>query len=325
MNANHRIQVLSGLLALALIPVTASRAAQPPTRSPQPTAESSPSINVLEVRPGVFMLVGRSSNAVVYVGDDAVLLVNTLSSAEKDAFRRKVDELARGQRIKYIVNTSGDPHHIGGNAEFNPREIPGALSPGNPVQIFAQENVYARMARPGPDAAPVAAWPTDPYPKIGTDVHINGSAVNIIQVPAAHTDGDSIVLLRSPDVLIAGDILLSSTYPVIDVARGGSIDGLIGALNKVLELTVTAFLQEGGTLVIPGTGRVSDESEVVEYRDMMVIIRGRIKDMMDRGMTLAQIQAQRPSFDYDTVYGTDQGPWTTAMFIESIYRSLGGK
>ena len=138
----------------------------------------------------------------------------------------------------------------------------------------------------------------------------------------AHTDGDTIVFFRRSDVVSTGDIFLTTTYPVIDLAKGGSINGIVGALNRILDITIPREKQEGGTMVIPGHGRLCDEADVVEYRDMLTIIRDRIQDMIRKGMSLEQVKAAQPTLDYDARYGTATGSWTTAMFIEAAYRSL---
>ena len=133
------------------------------------------------------------------------------------------------------------------------------------------------------------------------------------------------VFFRRSDVLSTGDIFSPRLYPVIDIKNGGSINGEVDALNRILDLTVPADKQEGGTYVIPGHGRLCDEADVVEYRDMVTIIRDRIQDMVKRGMTLDQVKAAKPTMDYDPLYGATSGPWTTDQFVEAAYRSLSPK
>jgi glyoxylase-like metal-dependent hydrolase (beta-lactamase superfamily II) len=162
----------------------------------------------------------------------------------------------------------------------------------------------------------------DIYREDHKDLYFNGEAVQLLHQPAAHTDGDSIVFFRKSDVIATGDVFTPASYPMIDIARGGSINGIVDALNRIIDLTVPAEKQEGGTMVIPGHGRLCDEADVVEYRDMMTIIRDRIRDLVKKGMTLEQVKAMRPTRDYDPLYGATEGPWTTDSFVEAAYNSL---
>jgi glyoxylase-like metal-dependent hydrolase (beta-lactamase superfamily II) len=141
-------------------------------------------------------------------------------------------------------------------------------------------------------------------------------------VPNAHTDGDSIVFFRHSDVVATGDIFRTDSYPVIDLQKGGNVQGVIDGLNLVLDLAVPAHHEEGGTYVVPGHGRIADEFDVLEYRDMVTIVRDRIQSMIAKKMTLEQVKAARPTLDYDSRYGATTGAWTTDMFVEAVYRSL---
>ena len=167
-----------------------------------------------------------------------------------------------------------------------------------------------------------AATPTDPFATESKDIFFDGEAVQVFHVPAAHTDGDSLVFFRRSDVVSTGDVFVTTSYPILDLQRGGSINGIIAALNRILEITVPAEKQEGGTMVIPGHGRLCDEHDVFEYRNMVTIIRDRIQDMIQKDMTLDQVKAARPTLDYDPRYGNTAGFWTTDMFVEAVYRSL---
>jgi glyoxylase-like metal-dependent hydrolase (beta-lactamase superfamily II) len=146
--------------------------------------------------------------------------------------------------------------------------------------------------------------------------------VYIYHAPNAHTDGDSYILFRRSGVVSTGDIFTLASYPVIRADRGGSINGLIDALNTIIELLVPEENEEGGTYVIPGHGRICDRNDVVNYRDMVTIIRGQIDAMLDKGMTLDQVKAARPTLEFDGLYGVTNGPWTTDMFVEAVYQEL---
>jgi cyclase len=166
---------------------------------------------------------------------------------------------------------------------------------------------------------PQKGLPNDEYDTAFKDLYFNGEAVIVFHEPKAHTDGDSMVFFRRSDVLSTGDIFTPERYPFLDLEHGGGVQGEIDALNHILRLTVPEHLQEGGTRVVPGHGRLCDEADVVDYREMVTIIRDRIQDLIKKGNTLAQVKAAKPSLDYDTRYGSGDA------FVEAVYRSLGGK
>jgi glyoxylase-like metal-dependent hydrolase (beta-lactamase superfamily II) len=218
--------------------------------------------------------------------------------------------------VRFIINTSMDSDHIGSNEAL--------LKPSRSVQaqaevaLFAQDNVLQRETREG-SGVPSGAWPTLTYLD-GKSFAFNGEAIQVFYEKAAHTDGDSVVLFRGSNVVSAGDIFLTTGYPVVNLERGGSIQGEILALNHILDLTVPRSMQEGGTMVIPGHGRLCDESEVADYRDMLTIIRDRVQDMLRKGKSLEEVKAARLSRDYDRRYSASA--WTGDMFVEAIYKSL---
>ena len=169
---------------------------------------------------------------------------------------------------------------------------------------------------------PQGAWPTDTFFVNEKDMFFNGEGIQILHQANAHTDGDSMVFFRRSDVIVAGDIFTPGTYPIVDLARGGNVQGIIAALNQIIRLSIPADKQEGGTYVIPGHGHLCDQADVVVYRDMVTIVRDRVQDMVKKGMTLAQVKAAQPTLDYDPLYGSNTGFWTTDMFVEAVYKSL---
>jgi glyoxylase-like metal-dependent hydrolase (beta-lactamase superfamily II) len=201
---------------------------------------------------------------------------------------------------------------------------------GGAASVLAHENVLTRMnALAGQQSLfPFALWPTKIYSGKGYPMYLNGDGIQVLHVPAAHSDGDSIVFFRRADVIVTGDILDTSRFPVIDVAKGGSIQGEIDALNRLVDMTVPPFplaFREDRTYLIPGHGFVCDFADLVEYRSMVTIVRDRIQDMADKGMTLEQVKAADPTQGFRKRYGADSGLWTTNMFIEAVYKSLSQK
>jgi len=289
-------------------------------------------VRVLPVQGNVYMLVGAGGNIAVQAGPEGVLFVDTSFAPLSDKILAAVRTISN-RPVRYIVNTHVHPDHIGGNEALARagRTIAGGNVVGDlgadafgTAAIIAHESVLARMSAARP-AIPTVALPTDTYFTAKKELFFNGEAIEILHQPAAHTDGDSLVFFRRSDVLVAGDVFVTTGYPVIDRERGGSINGVIAALNRILDITIPGDKQEGGTMVIPGHGRLCDEADVVEYRDMVTIIRDRVQDMVKRGMTLAEVKAARPAREYDRRYGgAPSGLWTSDMFVEAVYRDLGG-
>jgi len=285
------------------------------------TATPPDEIGVLKVQGNVYMLVTPSGNIAAQVGDDGILMLDTATEALAPKVAAALKKLS-DKPIGWIVNSSSDLDHIGGNAALPPLS---GLSPRQRPRVVAYESVLNRLsATParGQPQVPDALWPNDEYSTPEKDFSFNGEAVLVYHVPAAHTDGDSIVHFRRSDVLATGEVFTPGRFPVIDLERGGNIQGLIDALNQVLRITVPLKYEEGGTYVIPGRGRLCDEADVVEYRNMVTIVRDRIRDLIRKDMTLEQVKAARPTRDYDRQYdGKDAGN----AFVEAVYKSLSAR
>ena len=285
----------------------------------QPQRLASGEVKSVHVQGNVHMIVGAGANIAVQVGEDGVLVVDTGNAGTSDKVLAAIKELAPGKEIRWVINTGMDANHTGGNEQISKA---GRTVNGNIAAIVAHENTAARMIKAG---VADAARPFNTYFEPSRDFPFNGEPIVLYHDDASSDDTGTMVMFRRSDVIAAGDLFGTDAYPVIDLANGGRIDGTIAGLNRLLDLTVPGkMLEEGGTYVIPGHGRISDEHDVAMYRDMLVIIRDRIKNMVEKKMTLEQVKAARPTLDYDGRYGSDAGPWTTAMFIEAIYREMSG-
>jgi glyoxylase-like metal-dependent hydrolase (beta-lactamase superfamily II) len=269
-------------------------------------------VKTFRVQGNVYMIVGAGANAAVQIGDEGVVVVDTGAAPNREKVLAAIRQLSN-KEIRWIINTHADPDHTGGNEAVSHA---GRTVNGNPAAIIANEHVLAQMSKAG---RPASEWPLNTFFEDVRDFYFNGEAIFLHHIPRGHTDGDVFVYFRGSDVLVSGDLFLTTTYPVIDRKNGGSVQGFIDGLNKMLDIAVPKYLQEGGTYVIPGHGRVGDEADLVEYRDMIVIVRDRIQDMIKRGMTLQQVKAAQPSLDYDGRYGNN------AAFVEALYTELSEK
>jgi len=305
---------------------------------PRPTTPAPPSppvvdeaIHVVHVQGNVHFLTGAGANITVQVGDEGVLVVDSGAPGTSDRVLAAIEQLTN-RPVRIVINTHVHADHVSGNEALGAvGQWLGDNAPGNfglpqsGPRVIAHERVLARMGAPTglPSPVPFAAWPTETFFGADKELFFNDEAIQLLHRPAAHTDGDVVVFFRRSDVVSTGDLFVTTGYPLIDEERGGTVEGLIDALNHILGLTIPKDKQEGGTYVIPGHGRLADEADVVEYRDMVTIVRDRVRDLARQGRTLAQVKAARPTLDYDGRYGSPD------RFIEAIYgeatRSAAGR
>ena len=285
------------------------------------------------------MIAGAGGNIGVQIGVDGVVLVDAGSQTASDQVLAAIRKLTN-LPARYIINTGADPDHVGGNARLakagqtifiNPlgnSTFVNAMTNGGGASIMAHDSVLRRMSAPtGKTAAfPVEDWPTEAFYTENKYFRMNDEGIEVRHQPGAHSDADSFVFFRRSDVVAAGDILDTTRFPNIDVEHGGSVQGEIEALNHLIALAIPPgpFIYEGvGTYVIPGHGRLCVQLDVVNYRDMVVIVRDNIADMIKRGMTLSQIKEASPAKPFEMEYGKEPG--VTNAFIEAIYKSLTAK
>jgi glyoxylase-like metal-dependent hydrolase (beta-lactamase superfamily II) len=298
---------------------------------PQKPAYDDGQVEVVPVQGSIYLVAGSGANITVQSTADGVLLVDASVAEMSDKVLAAIRTIT-ARPIRQIIDTSADERHTAGNEQLSlaganvnagvggpdgrePRRLDGA-------PVVAHEKVLHRMSGllNEPARMPYGVWPHDTFFSDKKSIYFGGEVVDIMYQPAAHTDGDVIVWFRKSDVIAAGDIFTTTAYPVIDAKRGGTMQGTLDALNRILDIAVPEFNDQGGTLIVPGHGRIGNESDVAEYRDMNTIIRDRIADMVAKRATLAQVKAAHPTLDYDGIYSTPE--WTGDMFIEAIYREL---
>ena len=284
-------------------------------------------IETLKVQGNVYMLANAGANVAVQVGDQGVLLVDTGHAQMADKVLAAVRKLS-SIPIRTIINTTLADAHTGANGPLVRAGSINQAGPGvgnrpNEADLIGHGKLLALMTEIGEAKISTDRWPPSTFQGTHKDLHMNGEAVMIYHVPAAVTSGDVMVWFRSSDVIAAGAIFDQTGFPYIDVAHGGTINGVIEGLNDILDITVPKHLQEGGTMVIPAHGRISDEHDVLEYRDMVTIIRDRVQAAINKGMTLQQVKAVKPSYTYEYEPRFGRNPaWTAEMFTEAVYRTL---
>ena len=308
---------IAALLCAAPIAVAVLSAAQQMRPAPAMPGNNDAAARLVQGK--VYVLTspdGNGSNVALQIGTEGVLLVDTQPADAAPRVFAAVRAMSP-EPIRWIINTSVRLDHMGGNDALA-RLGTTPASVGRP-RVIAHENVVRRLV--GVASVSRDAWPNDDFFTSDKDFFFNGEAVIVTHMPAAATDGDSMVFFRRSDVIATGDLFTPGRYPVIELAAGGSVQGEVNALNVILHVAVPAKYQEGGTYIIPGHGRICDEADVVEYREMVTVVRDRIQDLIKKGSTLEQTKAAKPTRDYDAEYARPGSPSPDA-FVESVYRSL---
>jgi len=328
----HKTSLLAagGLVAAAGLSIfVAAQQIRTPRQTPPPINPdfSKMEIQTLRVQGQIYLLAGAGGNIAIQAGDDGVLIVDTGYEKMSDKVLAAIRKISN-KPVRTIVNTTLADDHTGGNAPlvkvgFRNQAGPGIGGRTNEAVLMGHAQLLRLMTEIGPDKISVDRWPPSTFPGKTKDFSSNDEPVVIIHVPDANTAGDSMVFFRKSDVIVTGDIFNQTSLPYIDLAHGGTINGILEGLNEVLDIAVPKHLQEGGTMIVPGHGRISDEHDVLEYRDMVTIIRDRVQTAIKRGMTLQQVKAAKPSYTYEYEPRFGRNPaWTPEMFIEAVYRNL---
>ena len=330
--AQSKFITLTAVLAAVLLAGTFGLAQAPQGRQggAGPANANADGVQEALIQGNVHLLTAGGFNAAFSVGPDGVVVADTLPAQYAPQTVAAIRRVSTGP-IRFIFNTHWHPEATGGNiavGDAGEIVVAGnfagqAASQASRAYIWSHENALLRMTRTEgtPNAIPVAAWPTDVFFSARRDTFFNGESIMMLHTPNAHTDGDSFVWFRKSDVVLTGDVYQNQTFPMINVSEGGSIQGTIAALDELIGILVPRDKQEGGTMVIPGRGRLADEADVVEYRDMTIVIRDRVADAIKRGQTLEQVKAARLALDYEGRYGRNAA-WTTDQFIEAVYNTL---
>ncbi len=294
---------------------------------------------VIPVHGNMWMIGGAGGNIAVQVSDQGILLVDAGAEAAADKVIAELQQW-KPRYLRWIINTSADLDHTGGNEKIarsitTEQALANAGGPNTAAafggfqgasagaDIMAFENVLNRMSAPtGQTAArSIGAWPTDTFFTPRRNFWYGGEPIELHHVPAAHTDGDIMLFFRKSDVIVTGNVLPGDSFPLIDADKGGSITGVLAGLNQVVATAVPEYNQQGGTRIITGNGRIYNQTDAVEYRDTVTIVRDRIAAMVKKGATLDQVKAAKVTLEYDAQYGK-LPTWTSDMFITEIFNEL---
>ena len=296
-----------------------------------PVVVQAQELSTLHVQGNVHLISGAGGNIALQTGSLGAVVVDTGNGKMNDKVIAAINKLSE-KPLQYLINTHYDPEFTGGNVGVRRAgvTITGANVTGDlqdardGAQIIAHDNVLNRMSAPTGKQPPTpeASWPTQTFLKGKKDLYFNDEPIEVIYQANATTDGDSIVFFRHSDVIVTGDIFNMNSFPWIDVDKGGSVQGTINALNKILEIAVPKHEEEGGTYIIPGHGRICDEFDALEYRDMVVIVRDRVQAAIRKGMPLDQVKRAGYTKDYDARFDAKTGLGSADKFIEAVYKSL---
>lgn len=305
------------LLSIAIFLLSAVVMDLAQAQKPELLDANSEEVVVLPVQGSIYMIATGGSNIAVMLGELGLIIVDS-GNIEASANVVSAIENLSAALPRYIINTAALPEHMAGNAAIGAMLPPGTRD-GTGISIVGHANGLTLLFSEFAEEVPFELWPNNTFFGESKELYLNGEAIVITHQPAAITESDVMVYFRRSDVLVTGAIVDIASYPHFYPELGGSLQGVIDALNRIIDIAVPEFNQQGGTLIIPGHGRIADESDIVEYRDMVTIISDRVRLMINEGKTFDEILAARPSLEYDGIYGSESGDWTTHMFLEAVY------
>lgn len=267
-------------------------------------------IETQQIAPGVHMLIGSGGNIGVSTGEDGTLIIDDQYAPLTEKILAAIRDIT-SDPVRFVVNTHWHGDHTGGNENIGKT---GAV-------IVAHENVRVRMSTeqfnrfrntttpPSPKGAlPVVTFTED------VSFHVNGDELHVFHVDPAHTDGDSVIHWKSANVFHMGDLFFAGRYPYVDLASGGDVNGIIAAAERVLALA------NGSSKIIPGHGPLSTKADLQKYHDVLVEIRSRIQSQVTAGKSLEEVQAAKPTAEWDAEWGS--GFIKGEQITEFVYRSL---
>jgi glyoxylase-like metal-dependent hydrolase (beta-lactamase superfamily II) len=285
---------------------------------------ASATVQVLRVRPDIYMLTVGGVNVTVETGPQGTVVVDTGPAASSEAVLETIRQIA-STPINYVIDTNADGDLIGGNIRVAPAgESLITSSKAAGATVIAREALVAEVL--SQQDGSTAILPNETFSRPQYNFYLNEQGIAVMWQPAAHSDVDLAVRFWRSDVVATGAVFDMTRFPVIDVAHGGSIAGEIDAINRLLNTQVIAPIpivtNTGGTVVIPVRGPLADQADLVTYRDMLQDIRHRVEHLMAQHRSLDQIESSDPAAGYAARFGADTGDWTTHRFIAAVYQSL---
>lgn len=311
-----------------------------PNANPYAQPPSDGTVRSGRVRGAVWLLTGQpgQSNVAVHLGDQGVFVIDSGTQAMAPALLAEIQRLGRAggglhPDIRMIVNTNGRADHVGGNEVI--RKAGNQIISGEEAaqqsafgsggaQVFGHENMLSRLVTESTKGGLGSNfWPSDTEGFEIDNRRFNAEPVQIYHPASANTDGQLILLFRQSDVIIAGDVVDMTGYPIIDTTRGGTIDGELTALNRVIDMAVPGNQADGGTLIVPGHGRLCDQADVVLYKNMLTVIRNTVQFYKNQGKSLDEVLALKLTEGYDQRWGN--GPSSPRDFVTAVYQTLPAK